>query len=112
MSDDSEESTGATDSRADGDEPASTRHTKDPFRASRTSGLWAGLLSMAVVLVLLIVFIAQNTQEVEVTFLGWSGRTSLALALLIAAVAGLFLAAVSASLRMWQVRRRVRRSTR
>jgi uncharacterized integral membrane protein len=65
---------------------------------------------MVVVSILLVVFIAQNTQQVEVSFLGWSGRPPLSVALLIAAVAGAALAVIVGSLRLWQVRRRVRRS--
>ena len=45
----------------------------------------------------------------NVTFLGWDGTTPLSVALLIAAVAGLFLAAAAGSLRILQLRRRVRR---
>jgi uncharacterized integral membrane protein len=64
------------------------------------------------VLVVLIVFIAQNTQRVQVSFFGWDGQTPLAVALMIAAAGGLILAAIAATLRMWQIRRRVRRGQR
>lgn len=94
----------------DGAEATSPRQEQDPLRGSRTSGLWAGVVALGLVLVLLVIFITQNTQQVEVTFLGWSGRAPLSVSLLVAALAGLFLAAISAMLRMWQVRRRVRRS--
>ncbi|MDH2414590.1 lipopolysaccharide assembly protein LapA domain-containing protein [Nocardioides sp. CER19] len=81
----------------------------DPLKATRTGRAWVGVVALGVVLVLLIVFIAQNTRSVTVSFLGWNGQTSLAVALLIAAVAGLFLAAVAGSLRILQLRTRVRR---
>jgi uncharacterized integral membrane protein len=64
---------------------------------------------LGLVLLLLIVFIAQNTQSVNVSFFGWDGQTPLAVALLIATTAGLFLATVAGSLRILQLRRRVRR---
>jgi len=89
--------------------PASSRPTSDPLRGSRTSGLWIAVVASGVILVLLIVFITQNTDPVWVRFLGWEGRAPLAVALLIATVAGLFLAAVAGSLRILQLRRRVRR---
>lgn len=89
--------------------PAPRRATSDPLRGSRTSGLWFAVVGSAIILVLLIVFIAQNTDPVDVTFLGWEGETPLAVALLIASVAGLVLAAVAGTLRIWQLRRRVRR---
>jgi uncharacterized integral membrane protein len=82
---------------------------KDPLRASRAGRAWFGVVALAVILILLIIFIAQNTRSVTVTFLGWEGDTSLAVALLIAAVAGLIIAAVAGSLRILQLRARVRR---
>ena len=82
------------------------------MRGSRTSGLWVAVALSGLVLVLLIVFIAQNTDPVSVRFLGWEGETPLAVALLIATVAGLFLATVAGSLRILQLRRRVRRESR
>lgn len=98
-------------------EPARPRSTPrpegsaDPLRGSRTSGVWLAVVLGGLVLVLLIVFIAQNTDPVNVRFLGWEGETPLAVALLIATVAGLFLAALAGSLRILQLRRRVRRGS-
>ena len=90
--------------------PATSRKpTTDPLRGSRTSGLWVSVALSGLVLVLLIVFIAQNTDPVRVSFFGWDGETPLAVALLIATAAGLFLATVAGSLRILQLRRRVRR---
>lgn len=84
----------------------------DPLRASRTSGFWLGVVALGVVLVLLIVFIAQNTRETTVSFLAWDGQVPVAVALLIAAAAGLFLASVAGALRIFQLRRRVKRERR
>ena len=93
-----------TGKRGDATKPA------DPLRGSRTSGLWAAVIGLGLILVLLIIFIAQNTQDVSVTFLSWSGTAPLAVALLAATVAGLFLAGVAGTMRILQLRRRVRRS--
>jgi uncharacterized integral membrane protein len=82
----------------------------DPLRPSRTSGAWIGVVALAVVLILLVIFIAQNTQDVHVSFLGWDGEAPLAVTLLIAAVGGIVLTAVAGSLRIFQLRRRVRRT--
>jgi uncharacterized integral membrane protein len=84
--------------------------TGDPLRGSRTSQFWVALVALFVVLLLLVIFIAQNTQRVEVSFLGWNGHPSLAVALLVAVVAGLALAVIAGTLRILQVRRRVRRT--
>lgn len=98
------------DDQASQDQKSGAATGRDPLRASRTSRSWVSLAALVVVLILLVVFIAQNTQEVQVSFLGWDGHPPLSVALLIAAVAGATLAVIVATLRIWQVRRRVRRS--
>ena len=70
------------------------------------------LTSLGVLLLLLIIFIAQNTQDVEIRFLGWEGESPLAVALLAASVAGIFLSVIAGSLRILQLRRRVKRDKR
>jgi uncharacterized integral membrane protein len=82
----------------------------NPLRASRTSRSWISLAALVVVLILLVIFIAQNTQRVEVSFLGWNGHPPLSVALLVAAVGGATIALIIGTLRLLQVRRRVRRS--
>ena len=54
-------------------EPEVRPEPKNPLRGSRTSGLWAAVVASALVLILLIVFIAQNTEPVDVRFLGVGG---------------------------------------
>lgn len=84
----------------------------DPLRRSRTSGAWVAVVAAAVLLLLLVVFIAQNTQDVHLSFLWWNGSAPLSVALLVAAVIGIALTAVVGTLRIWQLRRRVRRERR
>jgi uncharacterized integral membrane protein len=81
----------------------------DPLRGSRTSTTWVGVILLVVLLVLLVTFIGQNTQDVRVSFFGWSGRAPLAVALLIAATSGMVVAVIAGALRILQLRRRVRR---
>ena len=82
---------------------------KDPLRGSRTSGLWFVVVLLVVLLVLTAIFVLQNTQKVEISFLGWNGSAPLAAALLIATAAGLVLAVAAGTLRILQLRRRVKR---
>jgi uncharacterized integral membrane protein len=84
----------------------------DPLRGSRTSGFWVAVLVLALLLLLLAVFIVQNTQKVEVSFFGWNGHAPLAATLLIAAVAGALVVASAGALRILQLRRRVKRERR
>jgi len=94
--------------------PGTTGRDKgdDPLRRSRTSGVYAAVIGLGVVLILLIIFIAQNTRRTTVSFLAWDGQVPVAVALLIAAVAGLFLAGMAGALRIMQLRRRVKRGAR
>ena len=88
--------------------PEPTPEAKDPLRGSRTSGAWAGVVIAAVLLVVLIIFITQNTDDVHVSFLGWDGDAPLAVTLLIAATLGVIVTAIVGTLRIWQLRRRVK----
>jgi uncharacterized integral membrane protein len=67
--------------------------------------------ALAVVFVLLVVFVAQNTSRVTVRFFGWTWHAPLAVEILVGAVAGMVLAVVAGSLRIWQLHRRVRRAS-
>ena len=83
---------------------------KDPLRASRVSRFWAALAALVVLLLFLVVFVAQNTEKVSVSFLGWEWHPPLAVAMLVAVLVGLALTVTAGTLRIWQVRRRVRRT--
>jgi uncharacterized integral membrane protein len=90
--------------------PAVTRsQARDPLRGSRASGAWVFVVVLVVLLTLLAIFVLQNTQSVEISFLGWTGSAPLAAALLIATAAGLLIAVTAGSLRILQLRHRVRR---
>jgi len=84
----------------------------DPLRGSRTSGVWAATVALGLLLVLLVVFIAQNTDTTTVRFLALEGETPVAVALLIATAAGILLTASAGTLRILQLRRRTRRDLR
>jgi uncharacterized integral membrane protein len=76
---------------------------------TRTSGLYVGLIFSALVLILLLVFILQNLQFVEINFLGLSGQLPTGVALLLAAIAGVLLVAIPGTGRILQLRRAARR---
>lgn len=81
----------------------------DPLRGSRTSGVWIATAGVGLLLVLLVIFVVQNTQEVDVAFLAWEGRLPLSAGILIAAAAGILITTTAGGLRILQLRRRVRR---
>lgn len=81
-------------------------------RRTRVSSTWVGIALAAILLILLIIFIAENSQQVKVSFLGATGHFPLAIGLLIAAVAGIVLTLLVGSLRILQLRRDLRRQRR
>jgi uncharacterized integral membrane protein len=80
------------------------------MRRTRFSGLWVGLTAAAVVLLVLLVFIIENSQSVQISFFGAHGHLSLGVALLLAAIAGVLLVAVPGYGRILQLRRALRKS--
>ena len=76
---------------------------------TRTSAAWVGIWAGVVVLILLIIFVAQNTATVRISFFALEGQISLALALLIAGVGGAIVAMAVAATRILQLRRMVNR---
>ncbi|MET3811586.1 lipopolysaccharide assembly protein LapA domain-containing protein [Arthrobacter sp. UYEF3] len=78
-------------------------------RVTRAGMVWAAVASALVVLVLLIVFILQNQEYVQVKFFGLEGAVPLGIALFIAAVGGGVLVAIAGAARIIQLRLATRR---
>jgi uncharacterized integral membrane protein len=118
------EATGSQPSRYPGQPPAVPVDQRDSRPAgpppgfdergrvqrTRTSRMWIGLAFGTLLLIALIVFIAQNTNDVAIHFLGFAGHFPLALALLIAAAAGVVIALILGGLRILQLRRSLKRN--
>jgi uncharacterized integral membrane protein len=79
---------------------------------TRTGAAWFGICVAALLFVVLIVFMLQNTRSVQVSFLGMHGNLPLALALLVAAVGAAILTMVVGVARITQLRRLSRRQRR
>ena len=84
--------------------------SRRPTARTRISATWVAVIVAALVLVLLLIFILQNTESVKVSFLSAAGTMPLGVALLLAAIGGILLAALVASLRIWKLRHRLRNS--
>ena len=76
---------------------------------TRTSTVWFGAASFAVILVLLLIFILQNGRMVQISYLGAHGDLPLGVALLLAAVLGILLVVIPGTARIIQLRTTVRR---
>lgn len=87
--------------------PSQSTSARTPVKRTRAGAAWVGIAVGAAVLVLLIVFMLQNTTPVEVAFFNLRGTAPLSAVLLIAGVGFAAVALVIGSLRIGQLRRRV-----
>lgn len=85
--------------------PEQQSPTEHKVPHTRTGAAWFGICAAALAVVVLIIFIAQNTGSVEVTFLWMHGELPLALALLIAGVSTAIVAMAVGAARIAQLRR-------
>lgn len=81
-------------------------------RFTRASAAWVGTAVGLLLLILLIVFMLQNTRHVEVHFFGLAGSLPLGMALLIAAVGGGVVVAIAGVVRLTQLRMNTRQTRR
>jgi lipopolysaccharide assembly protein A len=79
-------------------------------RPTRIASIRIGLIVGVGALILLMIFIIQNTHTVHISFLGAHASLSLAIALLIAAIAGALVMAAAGTARITQLRRTMRRT--
>ena len=71
--------------------------------------VWFAAASFAVILVLLLIFILQNSRKVQISYLGANGHLPLGVALLFAAVLGILLVVIPGTARIIQLRILARR---
>ena len=95
------------------DQPTETPAPAEPIDAgeplpgeqrTRLSGAWTAIVVGLVALVVILVFILQNGQKVEVTFLMFSGQLPLAVALLFALILGAVIVFAFGAARIFQLR--------
>jgi uncharacterized integral membrane protein len=91
------------------DDPAapSEREIGEPLpgeRRTRLSGAWTAIVVGLVALVVILVFILQNQQSAEVTFLMFHGHLPLAVALLFALILGAIIVVAFGAARILQLR--------
>jgi putative membrane protein len=87
--------------------PTSAPASDEPLpgeRQTRLSGAWTAIVIGLVALVVILVFILQNQQTVEVTFLFFKGHLPLAVALLFALILGAVIVVAFGAARILQLR--------
>jgi uncharacterized integral membrane protein len=97
------------------DEPAGSPPTgaadegRPEIPRTRTARAHNALIAGAIVLILLLVFILENTQSVKISYFGAGFHMPLGVALLLAAIGGALLVGIVGTARIVQLRRSVRR---
>ncbi|HVX22329.1 MAG TPA: lipopolysaccharide assembly protein LapA domain-containing protein [Acidimicrobiales bacterium] len=76
---------------------------------TRLSAAWTAVVVAVVILIFLVIFIAQNTQDSALNYLGAHGHAPTAVVILVAAIAGAVIVLVVGAARLVQLRRRARR---
>jgi len=84
--------------------PGRLRGTGGRVPRSRMGGVWVALVVAAVVFLFLLIFMLQNGQRAQVSFLGAHGNLPMGVALLLAAVFGVLLVALPGTVRIIQLR--------
>jgi uncharacterized integral membrane protein len=95
--------------------PPAAPHTEahrrfEKVRRTKFSGLWVGATVAAIVLLVLLVFIIENSQTVDIGFFGAHWHLSLGVAMLLAAICGVLLVAIPGYGRIIQLRRVLRKA--
>jgi lipopolysaccharide assembly protein A len=87
--------------------PTDTPETGEPLpgeRQTRLSGAWTAIVIGLLAMVVILVFILQNQQGVDVTFLVFKGHLPLAVALLFALILGAVVVVAFGAARILQLR--------
>jgi uncharacterized integral membrane protein len=86
--------------------------TPAPWGKTIAGRVWVAAIIAAILLTALVIFIAENSQHVTISFLGAHATISLALAILIAALLGILITLLVGSARILQLRLEVQRHRR
>jgi uncharacterized integral membrane protein len=82
------------------------------IKRTRTGGVWVAAALFALILLLLLIFILENSHRVAISYLGAHGHLPLGVALLLAAVIGILLVVIPGTGRIIQLRVTARRHRR
>jgi uncharacterized integral membrane protein len=88
---------------------ATRTQRKGEIPRTRTARAHNALIAGAIVLILLLVFILENTKSVKIAYFGAGFHMPLGVALLLAAIGGALLVGIVGTARIMQLRRSVRR---
>lgn len=77
---------------------------------TRAAALWSAMIVGFVILILLLVFISQNTDSTAIHFIGWTWNLPVGVAILLAAVCGGLVTVAAGTARIVQLRRAAKKN--
>jgi uncharacterized integral membrane protein len=90
--------------------PSTRSKPESAVKFTRAGALWSALIAGFVILILLLVFIMQNTDSATVHFFAWNWNLPIGVGVLLAAVCGGLLTVAAGSARIVQLRRAAKRN--
>jgi uncharacterized integral membrane protein len=108
----------SSDSSVSPDQPPETtvpaqEDTAPPASAvkfTRTASVWSSLTAGFLILIVLLIFITQNTDSTQVAFLAWHWTLPLGVQILLAAVGGGLITVLAGTARIYQLRRAAKKN--
>lgn len=82
----------------------------EEVKFTRAAALWTSLIFGFLILIVLLIFITQNTESTSFAFLTWHWSLPLGVAILLAAVCGGLITALVSAARMFQLRRAAKKN--
>ena len=76
-------------------------------QGSFAGGTWIALIAGALLLIMLLVFIMQNQDQVDLVLFAWNFRFPAGIGFLLAAISGALIMALVGGVRMFQLRRQI-----
>ena len=80
------------------------------MKFTRTASIWTSLTAGFLILIVLLIFITQNTGLAQLAFFGWRCTLPLGVAILLAAVGGGLITVLAGTARMYQLRRAAKKN--
>ena len=80
------------------------------MKFTRAASIWTSLTAGFLILIVLLIFITQNTVSAQFSFLGWHWSLPLGVAILLAAVCGGLITVLAGTARIFQLRRAAKKN--
>jgi len=108
----SSDSSVSPDQPPESTEPAqdSTAPPESAVKYTRAASLWSSLTMGFLILIVLLIFVTQNTGTAQFAFLNWRWTLPLGVAILLAAIGGGLITVLAGTARIYQLRRAAKKN--